>query len=145
MKVSPIVFVFMMIGVIVFAFLVSRKPTVSSPVVLLKDTVRLYAYETSKKGFPNNVLYIDDIDYKDIYVKYYENLLKGENPYLTFPIKGLPKYEPLSVIGYTEDSLLAKFFCILSDKKKSRSVLLEGYVYSVLLHENAPIERGSSK
>jgi hypothetical protein len=75
-----------------------------------------YAYQTYL-GPPNSVLVIEDLDYKDSLIKYYEEMEDGKHPVFNFPLKTLPQNHPVYIVGYTDDSLLVKVISYIIEGK----------------------------
>jgi hypothetical protein len=101
-----------------------------------------YVYETFR-GPVNPVLVIESLKYKDSLIAYYDKQEKigpdgNEEPYFNFPLKTLPQYEPVYVIGYTDDSLLAKVVSYYDRGPKRGGDYLECYVYVKTLHSSPP-------
>jgi hypothetical protein len=72
----------------------------------IKRGPMLYCYETYY-GPPNPALVIKDLEFKDSLIKYYDQSEKGINPFFNFPLTTLPQFEPVYLIKYSEDSLIA--------------------------------------
>lgn len=72
----------------------------------LKRNPIYYCYDNTG-GFVNSALVIEDLEFKDSLVKYYSQVQKGINPVFNFPLKTLPQYEPVYLLSYSKDSLVA--------------------------------------
>lgn len=96
-----------------------------------------YCYQTYF-GPANSVIVLEDLDYKEAYLKYYSELSKGANPSFDFPLKTLPQYEPVYVMGYSEDGLLADVVSYYDRGSYFGGSYLRGWVYSETLHDNPP-------
>lgn len=103
----------------------------------------MYCYDEFRKlSFPVPVLIIDDLKYKRGYLKYYAQLETGIEPILDddVPLKGLPTSNPVYVLGYTEDSVLAKI--VSYDDGMVGGLFTKGWVYAKCLHANPPLLEG---
>jgi hypothetical protein len=100
----------------------------------IKSHPKMYAYQTYW-GPPNSVFIIVDLKYKDQLVKYYDRASNGENPIFNFPLKTLPQHDPVYVIGYTSDSLLAEVVSYYDRGRPFGGNYLRGYVYAKTLHD----------
>lgn len=107
----------------------------------VRDHPIMYCYEyyrgTEK---PVSVLIIEDLDLKEPYLNYYRELKSGNEPYLPneIPLKGMPQYSPVYVMGYTEDSLLVDVISYYNRGAKFGGSYTRGWVYADCLHENPP-------
>ena len=107
----------------------------------VKNHTKMYCYEyfrgTEK---PVSVLIIEDLSLKEQYLKYYQELELGKEPYLPneIPLKGLPQYYPVYVIGYTKDSLLAKIVSYYDRGVRLGGSFTKGWVYTKTLHKDPP-------
>lgn len=99
----------------------------------------MYAYQTYW-GPANSVLIIEDLKYKDELVDYYSKIIfdTTSNPIIKVPLKTLPQYEPVYVVGYTNDSLLAEVVSYYDRGIKFGGNYLRGWVYVKTLHKNPP-------
>ncbi len=100
-----------------------------------------YCYEYFRKAEkPVSVLIISSLNLKEPYLEYYKGLELGKEPYLpnNIPLKGLPQYEPVYVIGYTEDSLLAEVISYYDYGARRGGSFTKGWVYAKCLHKEAP-------
>lgn len=91
-------------------------------------------------GAPNPILIVETEKYQQPLIDYYNKREKDplSNPGLGVPLKTLSMYDPVYVMGYTKDSLLAD---IVSYKDRGRlggGSYLRGWVYAKLLHDNPP-------
>ncbi len=55
----------------------------------------------------NSALVIEDLDYKDSLIKYYNQTEQGINPIFNFPLKTLPQFEPVYLLEFSDDSTVA--------------------------------------
>lgn len=107
----------------------------------VKSHPQMYCYEyfrgTNKSV---SVLIIEDLDLKAQYLKYYQELELGKEPYLDndIPLKGMPQSSPVYVIDYTEDSLLAKVVSYYDRGAYFGGSFTKGWVYAKTLHKDPP-------
>lgn len=107
----------------------------------VKSYPKKYCYEyfrgTEK---PVSVLIIENLNLKEPYLEYYRDLELGKEPYLhnDIPLKGLPQYDPVYVIEFTEDSLLAKVISYYDRGAKFGGSFTKGWVYAKTLHKDPP-------
>jgi hypothetical protein len=99
-----------------------------------------YCYQTYF-GPPNSVLVIESLSYKDSLINYYKRVENGENPSFNFPLKTLPQYEPVYVISYTKDSLLAEVVSYYDRGTPNGGSYLRCYVVTKTLHDNPPSKK----
>lgn len=107
----------------------------------VKSHPKRYCYEYFRgTDNPVSVLIIEDIDFREPYLKYYRDIEAGKNPYWPneIPLKGLPQYSPVYVIEYTKDSLLAKVVSYYDRGAKFGGSFTKGWVYAKTLHKNPP-------
>jgi len=107
----------------------------------LEEFPKMYCYEHIRKtDDPVSVIIIEDLDLKEPYLEYYSELKSGIEPILDdeIPLMGLPQFEPVYVIDYNEDSLLAKVICYYNHKSRGEKNVYKGWVYSKTLHKEAP-------
>ena len=108
----------------------------------VKSQPKKYAYIYYKGAdSPAAVIVLQSLDYKRGYLDYYREVEKGNNPHMpnNIQIVGIPYRTQIYIIGYTEDSSLAKFVCY--ENQGSHFFFngwAEGYVYVKALHENQP-------
>lgn len=100
----------------------------------------MYCYQTYY-GPVNPVMIIEDLDYKKEYLRFYKKVSQGENPTFNFPLKTMPTTYPVYVIGYTEDSLLAKVVSYYDRGAKFGGSFTKGWVYTETLHQNPPSKK----
>lgn len=108
---------------------------------------KMYCYEYIRgEGKPVSVLVIEDLDLKEVYLSYYRELESGKEPYLPdeIPLKLMPKYSPVYVIGYTQDSLLAEVVSYYNRGANFGGSFTKGWVYSKTLYENPPPRKTTS-
>ncbi|MFA9215099.1 MAG: hypothetical protein ACEQSR_14875, partial [Candidatus Methylacidiphilales bacterium] len=65
-----------------------------------------YCYDSFGKAV-NSALVIEDLDFKDSLIKYYNQTEKGINPIFNFPLKTLPQFEPVYLLEFSDDSTIA--------------------------------------
>lgn len=78
---------------------------------------------------------IEDLSYKDALIEYYQLMENGKNPAFNFPLKTLPQFEPVYVVGYTDDSLLVEVVSYYDRGKYDGGSYLKGYVYYKTIHD----------
>lgn len=106
-----------------------------------KVTMYYYLENDKNNNSPNPALYITNLRYKDSIVTYYSKVLIGQNPVFNFPLKTLPQYDPVYLLDFTPDSLLAKVICYTNNKHVTKNLFVKGWVDARLLHVNAPPKR----
>ena len=106
----------------------------------VKSHPQMYCYQTFY-GPVNPVMIIEDLNYKEEYIKFYEKVSRGENPTFKFPLKTIPTRYPVYVMGYTEDSLLAKVVSYYDRGIRFGGSFTKGWVYTKTLHKNPPPKR----
>ena len=135
-KVLLSVGVFLIIFLVVGGYFINKyynKDVINHP--------EMYCYEYFRgTDKPVSVLIIEDLDLKKQYLKYYQELGKGKEPYLPddIPLKGLPQYSPVYVMGYTQDSLLAEVVSYYDRGVRLGGSYTRGWVYAKTLHKNPP-------
>ncbi|WP_417602434.1 hypothetical protein [Owenweeksia hongkongensis] len=106
--------------------------------IYVKEQPKMYVYDifrgTSKSV---SVIIIEDKELKEPYLEYYNSLQNGIEPILDdrIPLKGLPQYDPVYVLGYTNDSLLAEIVSYYDRGARFGGSYLQGWVYSKTLHK----------
>lgn len=103
----------------------------------IKNHPKMYVYQTFW-GAVNSAMIVEDEKYKYDLVAYYEQAEKGENPTFNFPLKTLPQYEPVYVIEFTKDSLLAKVISYYDYGATRGGSFTKGWVYAKCLHQVPP-------
>lgn len=101
----------------------------------------MYCYEYFRgAGKPISVLFIEDLDLKTPYLKYYEELKRGKEPYLPneISLQGMPQYTPVYVMGYSKDSLLADVVSYYDRGAKFGGSYTRGWVLVECLHKEPP-------
>lgn len=99
-----------------------------------------YCYETFRNnGRSMSVIMIKDLDLKNDYLDYYNELKSGTEPILpnSIPLKGLPQYSPVYVMGYSKDSLLADVVTFFDYGNKRGGSYTRGWVLAECLHDEA--------
>lgn len=107
----------------------------------VKSHPQMYCYEFFRgKTKPVSVLIIENLDLSEPYLKYYQELETGKEPYLAneIPLKGLPQYDPVYVMGYSSDSLLADVVSYYDRGAYFGGSYLRGWVYAKCLHPAPP-------
>jgi hypothetical protein len=96
-----------------------------------------YTYQTYW-GPPNSVLIIEDLSYKAALLAYYDSILKNPeaNPIIKVPLKTLPQYEPVYIMGYSEDSSLTDIVSYYNRGRYRGGSYLRGWVDTRTLHKN---------
>ncbi len=92
--------------------------------------VETQIYDSFKEAINLASFLSDNNDYKQVE--------KGENPTFNFPLKTLPQYDPIYVVGYTEDSLLAEVISYYDYGARRGGSFTKGWVYAKCLHKEAP-------
>lgn len=103
----------------------------------VRSSPQMYVYHTFW-GPVNPAMIIENRKYKKELIDYYKQVEKGENPTFNFPLKTLPQYEPVYVMEFTEDSLLAKVISYYDYGTFRGGSFTKGWVYSKCLHNNPP-------
>lgn len=99
---------------------------------------KMYPYE-SFIGPANHVLIISDIKYKDELVFHYEYVKKNKKyKSFSFPLKGLPVSEPVYILGYSEDSLVAEVVSLYYRGAHFGGGFTQGWVATSVLHKEPP-------
>ncbi len=88
------------------------------------------------RGVTDPVLFIDNLNYKEEYLNFYNKLLSGKKATFNFPVKSFPANHQVYLIGYTPDSLLAEIACYY-DFGKDGDWFTTGFVIPSAVH---PIE-----
>jgi hypothetical protein len=112
----------------------------------IKSHPQMYCYEYFRgTNKPVSVLLIENLKLKKPYLEYYSQLEKGKEPYLDncIPLKGLPQCDPVYVIGYTKDSLLAKVVSYYDYGPFRGGNFTRGWVYAKCLHKEPPQKKNS--
>ncbi|NQX97864.1 MAG: hypothetical protein HRT73_08300 [Flavobacteriales bacterium] len=94
----------------------------------------MYCYQTYF-GPPNSVLIITDLEFKNELIEYYDKMSKGDNPTFDIPLKTLPQFEPVYVMGYSNDSLLADVVSYYDRGIENEGSYLRGWVDVKTLHK----------
>jgi len=84
-----------------------------------------------------SVILIEDLDLKKDYLYYYHQLKSGTEPVLPnpIPLKGLPQYTPVYVMGYTKDSVLADVVSFYDYGNKRGGSYTRGWVLAECLDD----------
>ncbi|TXK74417.1 hypothetical protein [Mesonia sp. K4-1] len=107
----------------------------------VKKQPKMYCYDYFRgKDYPVSVLIIEDLDLKQKYLHYYEQLKSGKEPYLPdgIPLKGMPQYHPVYVMEFTKDSLLANVVSYYDRGNLLGGSYTRGWILSECLHEEPP-------
>ncbi len=102
----------------------------------LEKLPKKYCYHNSEEV----VLMIENYSYKDVYIKYYQDVEAGTDKYIHFPIRTMP-VGPVTVLGYSEDSLLVEFIYYYDRPTKLRPRAFKGWVYAKTLHDEPPLPK----
>ena len=98
----------------------------------------MYPYQTYY-GAANLVLIISDLKYKEELVFYYEFMKENKrDTFFNFPLKGLPPSEPVYVLGYSEDSLVAEVVSLYYRGAHFGGGFTQGWVATSVLHKEPP-------
>ncbi|HKC67412.1 MAG TPA: hypothetical protein VKG26_04230 [Bacteroidia bacterium] len=102
----------------------------------IKNSPKMYAYQTYW-GPANAVLIIENLKYKNALISYYDSIEKNPslNPIIELPLKTLPTSEPVYVVGYSKDSLLAEIVSYYDRGAHFGGDYLRGWVYVKTLHK----------
>ena len=103
----------------------------------IKSYPQMYAYQTFW-GPVNPVMIVEDGKHKNALIKYYEQVENGKNPIFNFPLRTLPQYDPVYVVGYTKDSLLAEVVSYYDYGARMGGSFTKGWVYAKCLHKEPP-------
>lgn len=104
----------------------------------VKSHPQMYCYETFY-GPSNSVLIIESLSYKREYLQHYYDVEKKLNPVINFPLKTMPQYSPVYVMGYSEDSLLADVVSYYDrGGAKFGGSFTRGWIYAKTLHKDPP-------
>jgi hypothetical protein len=105
----------------------------------IKSCPKMYVYQTYF-GPANSVLIVESVKHKENLISYYETIEKSpeSNPPIGVPLKTLPQNEPVYVIGYTEDSLLALVVSYYDYGALRGGSFTKGWVYAKCLHQAPP-------
>jgi hypothetical protein len=108
----------------------------------VKSSPMRYVYQTYY-GPPNPVLVIDNLKLKDSLISYYDNIRRDPHGshIFNFPLKTLPLYEPVYVVDFTDDSLLAEVVSYYNRGHFFGGSYLRCWVDSRTLHEFPPNRR----
>jgi len=107
----------------------------------VKSKPIMYCYENFRGlDKPISVLIIKDLDLKNNYIDYYKKLEFGEEPFLhdDIPLKTMPQFRPVYVMGYTKDSLMADVVSYYNRGVKFGGGYTRGWVYAKTLHKASP-------
>ncbi len=88
----------------------------------------------------NSALVIEDLNYKDSLIKYYNQAEKGINPIFNFPLKTLPQFEPVYLLEFFSDSTIAYVVSFYNRGAAIGGSFNKYYVDSRTLHKN-PADR----
>lgn len=109
----------------------------------IRSNPMMYCYDDLRG--PNlvaPVILLEDIDLKNDYVSYYQAIEKGGEPYLPddIPLKGLPQYRQVYVIGYSDDRQLAEVVSYYDRSDAGGGSYTRGWVYAKALHSRPPAD-----
>jgi len=107
----------------------------------VKMSPKMYVYQTFF-GSANSALIIDDLNFKKALIAYYDTIANNPdaNPVIELPLKTLPQYEPVYVMGYSDDSTLVDVVSYYDRGAYFGGSYLRGWVYIKTLHANPPIK-----
>lgn len=102
----------------------------------IKRSPKKYVYQTYW-GLVNSALIIEDLQYGDSIIAYYSEIEKDSsaNPTFNFPLKTLPQYEPVYVVGYSKDSVLVEVVSYYERGPYFGGSYLRGWVYKGTIHD----------
>lgn len=105
----------------------------------VKSHPQMYAYQIYL-GPSNPILIIEKDKYKDALIAYYDKREADpqSNPPIGVPLKTLPMYDPVYVMGYSPDSLLADVVSYYDRGAYFGGSYLRGWVYAKCLHPAPP-------
>ena len=89
-------------------------------------------------GPANHVLVIESLSYRDEYIEYYNNVSKGENPTISFPLIAMPTTLPVYIMEYSSDSVLVDVASFFDGNEKYGGNYIRGWVLASTLHDNPP-------
>lgn len=106
---------------------------------IVKMSPKMFVYQTFF-GPANSAFIIEDLKYKEALIAYYDTIANNPNanPVIEMPLKTLPQYEPVYVMGYSEDSTLVDIVSYYDRGAYFGGSYLRGWVYIKTLHENPP-------
>lgn len=87
----------------------------------------------------NSALVIEDLNYKDSLIKYYNQAEKGINPIFNFPLKTLPQFEPVYLLEFSDDSTIAYVVSFYDRGAANGGSFNKYYVDSRTLHKNPAV------
>ena len=143
MKIKAVIYVLVLIGL---AFLVGGHYLNSYWHKKVKSSPKMFVYQTFW-GVPNSALIIEDLKYKSSIIAYYDTIESNpkSNPIINFPLKTLPQYEPVYVIGYSDDGLLVDVVSYYDRGLYLGGSYLRGWVYVKTVHKKPPSSPSSSE
>lgn len=106
----------------------------------IKKHPKMFCYDDFRgHNYITSTIYIETINLRRKYISYYEQLMKGNEPYLDndIPLNGLPIYVPVYVLGFSEDSLLAEVVSYY-DRGRFGGNYTRCWVFSKTLHKTPP-------
>jgi hypothetical protein len=111
---------------------------------IVLNSPKRYVYETYF-GPVNSAFIIENLKYKNDLINYYETIIKHKdsNPYFKMPLKTLPQFEPVYVMGYSKDSLLVDVISLYNRGSFHGGSYFRGWVYVKTLHLNPPTKNKS--
>ncbi|UTW67889.1 hypothetical protein KFE94_07185 [bacterium SCSIO 12643] len=108
----------------------------------IKKQPQMYCYESFFEAY-NGVLIIESLEYKDYYLEYYFNTEKRISSEIKFPLKSVPLYNPVYVMGYSKDGLLADVVSYYDRGVRFGGSYTRGWVYAKTLHKDPPPKKES--
>jgi hypothetical protein len=107
---------------------------------MVKSKPQMWVYQTYNGPVRSALVIEDRNEYGLKLIDYYK--AKRENPNTNIgigvPLRTLPQYEPIYVLGYSNDSLLAEVVSYYDRGAYMGGSYLRGWVYIETLHEKPP-------
>jgi hypothetical protein len=105
----------------------------------IKTLPKKYVYQTYF-GPANSVLIIENLKYKNNLINYYRAIERNpdSNPPIGVPLKTVPQNDAVYVVGFTDDSLLAKVISYYNYGAFRGGSFTKGWVYYKCLHNSPP-------
>ncbi|MFP5470930.1 MAG: hypothetical protein ACLGGV_04985 [Bacteroidia bacterium] len=105
----------------------------------IKTQPKAYIYQTYF-GPVNSALIIEDLKYKNNLINYYETIKKNPdtNVAIGVPLKTLPQFEPVYILGYSKDSLLVEVVSYYDYGRLRGGSFTKGWVFNGCVHKHPP-------
>lgn len=132
-----IILVSILIFILAISFIFISHSIAEKTELEIKSHRAVYCYQ-EYFGPPNQVLIVEHKDDIPNLVKYYKEMEKGENPLFEFDLKTLSMYEPVYLLSYSEDSLVAEVVSYSDYGKRRGGNYTRGYIYSKTIHASPP-------